>query len=264
MEAPAHRSVFLPVIAGLIACAWATLWLWEQSPYARYLSHAELAHFDVGASPTGALAQAAAYVGGWTLMTVAMMLPTTLPLVHIFQRLTRRRGDQGRLLGLLVAGYLAIWLAFGVAAHVFDWALHGAYERLDWLQARPWIFSAAVLLAAGAFQFSRLKYRCLEQCRAPIAFVVRHWSRGQGGRDAFALGAHHGVFCVGCCWALMLLMFAIGTGSVGWMLLLGAIMAIEKNVAWGGRLSAPLGAVLIAWGALIALRQGASWQAWPS
>ncbi len=108
------------------------------------------------------------------------------------------------------------------------------------------------MILAGAFQFSSLKYRCLEKCRAPLSFLSQHW-RGTGqSAQALLLGAHHGLFCIGCCWALMLLMFAVGTGNVGWMMGLGAIMAIEKNVSWGRRLSTPLGVGLLAWGFAIA------------
>lgn len=107
-------------------------------------------------------------------------------------------------------------------------------------------------MVAGLFQFSRLKYHCLDKCRTPLGFIVQHWRGRAPRRDAFLLGAHHGVFCVGCCWAIMLLMFVVGTGNVGWMLVLGALMAIEKNTAWGRRLSLPLGFVLLAWAAVIA------------
>jgi predicted metal-binding membrane protein len=113
------------------------------------------------------------------------------------------------------------------------------------------------LLVAGGFQFSRLKYRCLDKCRAPLSFVMEHWRGRHDRRNAFVLGIHHGIFCVGCCWALMLLMFGVGVGNVGWMLGLGAVMAIEKNLPWGRKLSAPVGAALLACGALIALNH--SW-----
>jgi len=85
-----------------------------------------------------------------------------------------------------------------------------------------------------------------------LSFVIEHWRGGQAqARHALALGMHHGLFCVGCCWALMLLMFAVGTGSLGWMLLLAAVMALEKNVSWGHRLSAPLGFALLGWAAFM-------------
>ena len=108
-----------------------------------------------------------------------------------------------------------------------------------------------MLSIAGLFQFSRLKYHCLDQCRTPLSFIIQHWHGITPRRDAFQLGMHHGVFCVGCCWAIMLLMFIVGTGNVGWMLALGAMMAIEKNAAWGRWISQPLGFALIAGAAMI-------------
>jgi predicted metal-binding membrane protein len=114
-----------------------------------------------------------------------------------------------------------------------------------------WLIGVAIIALAGTFQFSKLKHQCLEKCRTPLSFVIEHW-RGQArARQAFRLGAQHGLFCVGCCWALMLLMFALGTGSLGWMLLLAAVMAIEKNVRWGKRLSAPFGVALLSWAVVL-------------
>ena len=101
-----------------------------------------------------------------------------------------------------------------------------------------------VLAVAGVFQFSRLKYLCLEKCRTPLGFVTSHWHGPRPQREAFLLGLAHGVFCVGCCWALMLLMFLVGMGNTAWMLILGLAMAVEKNHPWGRRLSAPLGCAL--------------------
>lgn len=254
MSARLERSSVLPVTLGaLVLLAWLALWLWHGSPYGRYLHHGDPANADLGGAPGGAAAQAAVYIAGWLLMTTAMMLPTIFPLLEIFRRMTRSRDDRVELLSLVIAGYLAVWLAFGIAAHAFDLALHEAIERSGWLQANAGWFGAAPLLLAGGFQFTRLKYRCLEQCRAPLSFVVQHWRGGDARAQALMLGAHHGAFCVGCCWALMLLMFAVGTGSLGWMLALGAVMAVEKNAPQGRRISAPLGAALLLWGAAMML-----------
>jgi predicted metal-binding membrane protein len=179
-----------------------------------------------------------------------MMLPTTLPLLDRFRRLTAARADGGVLVTLVIAGYVAVWGAFGLFAHGFDLLVLAAFARSPWLAAHGWLAGAAVIGIAGAFQFSALKYRCLDKCRTPLGFVMQHWHGQSPRRDAFVLGAHHGAFCVGCCWALMLLMFVVGTGSIGWMLALGAIMAIEKNMPWGRALSAPLGVALLMWGAM--------------
>ncbi|AMO25574.1 membrane protein [Ramlibacter tataouinensis] len=252
-----HARVFIPVLAALVALAWAALWAWTRSPYGRYMEHGDWtasgpAAFLCQAVPAGGiLVPAALYAAAWILMTAAMMLPTTLPLFNAFDRVTAGRADHGGLLVRLALGYMAVWGAFGLAAHALHAALLALLARIPELAWHGWVIGAATIALAGAFQFSRLKYRCLDKCRTPLSFVMQHWRGTAPERDAFALGAHHGLYCVGCCWALMMLMFALGAGSLGWMLLLAAVMAVEKNVAWGRRLSAPLGLALLAWSAVV-------------
>ena len=252
-RALADRRFFLALMGSLITLAWLVLWAWEHSPYARYLDHSQLGAFEMSGGRV--LLPAVLYVAGWTVMTVAMMLPTTLPLLAIFHRLTSKREDRARLMGLLISGYLGIWLTFGVAAHLADWLLHEAVEGSVWLTANAWVIGGGTLAVAGGFQFTRLKYRCLDKCRAPLSFVTQYWRGSRERWNAFLLGVHHGAFCVGCCWALMLLMFGVGIGNVGWMLGLGVVMAIEKNMPWGRKISTPLGLALIGWGLSIPLQQ---------
>ena len=152
---------------------------------------------------------------------------------------------------LLGLGYMAVWGAFGLLAHPLHAVVLALVDSVPALAWNGWLIAAAIIATAGAFQFSSLKYRCLEKCRTPLSFVIEHWRGVRQARHAFALGAHHGLFCVGCCWALMLLMFALGTGSLGWMLVLAAVMAIEKNVRWGRRLSTPLGIALLSWAVVL-------------
>jgi predicted metal-binding membrane protein len=248
---------FAILFAVLVVLAWFTLWIWEQSPYGRYLDHGQWTEIGLAASicrtlPAGEfLFPALLYVGGWLAMTAAMMLPTTLPLLQIFRRLSAGRSDRRLLLALVVAGYLTVWVGFGIAAHGLDLALHELVERSPWLIFNGWALGAAVLAIAALYQFSPLKYRCLDKCRTPLSFVMARWRGTAHRKHAFLLGIDHGLFCVGCCWALMLLMFVVGAGNVGWMLLLGAVMAAEKNLTWGRRLSIPLGVVLLVWSAAI-------------
>lgn len=247
----ARRDYFLPVVGLLILFAWVTLWLWEQSPYARYLHHGHWSESGPAAIicrviPGGDIVVPAfMYVGGWTLMSTAMMLPTVLPLLEIFRRVTIRRTDQHILLSLVIAGYLLAWGGFGIVAHALSWIILEMIQGNTWLTRHGWVPAATIFLFAGMFQFSALKYRCLDKCRTPFAFVMQHWRGHHERRQSLWLGLHHGIYCVGCCWALMLLMFAVGTGSVGWMLALGALMAVEKNLPWGRRISTPLGVVLL-------------------
>jgi predicted metal-binding membrane protein len=251
MQAASHSGRFLPLMAALTAMAWLALWVWGQSPYSRYLDHGSWAEIGVAGSLCRALPggrdalTGSLVVGGWVLMLSAMMLPTTLPLLDIFRRLTAPRADRRQLTGLVVIGYLAVWGAFGLAAHLADWGVVVAVRRSEWLVANVWVIAAAILAIAGAYQFTELKYRCLDKCRAPLGFVIAHW-RGAGEKSqAFLLGVRHGAFCVGCCWCLMLLMFVIGSANIGWMLALGAVMATEKNLPAGRRLAAPIGIVLL-------------------
>lgn len=240
--ATAPRSrVFIPVIVGIIGLAWLSLVVWGQSPYARYLHHDELAESNL--DPGRGLLLV--FVASWTLMTIAMMLPTSLPLLTLFQRMTTARSDQSLLVALLLSGYLGVWALFGGLAHWGDRWLHEAVQALPWLEDRSWVIGATTLLVAGAYQFTPLKYHCLEQCRSPLSFILSHW-RGRRERwQAFWLGMHHGFFCLGCCWSLMLLMFVVGVGNLAWMLGLAAVMAAEKNLPWGRRLSVPLGLALL-------------------
>lgn len=262
-DGASSRRQFLLFMGLLVTLAWLTLWIWEQSPYGRYLDHGRWTEIGLAGSicrvlPNGAVVlPALLYVGGWILMTAAMMLPTTTPLLEIFRRLTRRRQDAGRLVTLVMVGYLSIWFLFGVAAHLLDWGVNEAVRRSIWLGLNGWVLGTIVLGIAGVFQFTDLKYRCLDRCRTPLSFILRHWRGGNVRRQALAIGAHHGIYCVGCCWALMLLMFIVGTGSVGWMLLLGAVMAIEKNLPIGRLLGKPVGGALIVGAAIVALQNDA-------
>jgi predicted metal-binding membrane protein len=237
----------------LVGLAWLGLLIWDRSPYARYLDHQQLPEINAGAG--SAFLPIALYLLGWTLMTIAMMLPTMLPLLAIFHRLTERHQGRSWLLAMVITGYLGVWIGFGIIAHVADWILHEIVERSSWLEANAWAIGTGTIFSAGAFQFSRLKYRCLDKCRTPLSFVMEYWQGRHGRRNAFSLGIHHGIFCVGCCWALMLLMFAIGVGNLSWMLLLGTVMAVEKNMRWGAKLTIPLGAALFGWGGLMLLHR---------
>ncbi len=260
MNAIADRRAFLWLMGSLVTLAWLTLWIWDRSPYGRYLDHGQLGEIALFAGTSSLVLPVTLYIAGWTLMTVAMMLPTTLPLLEIFRRLTMPRPERSQLMALLITGYLGVWAGFGVVAHLADWVLHEIVDRSAWLEANAWAIGAVTLLLAGGFQFTRLKYRCLDKCRAPLSFVMEHWRGHHDQRNALSLGINHGIFCVGCCWALMLLMFGVGVGNVGWMLALAAVMTVEKNMPWGRKLSAPLGLALLGWAGLILLNHSWSWQ----
>jgi predicted metal-binding membrane protein len=129
--------------------------------------------------------------------------------------------------------------------HIAGRAVFTGVRRSDWLLAHGWIIGAAVLATAGLYLFGALKYRCLDKCGAPLSFVIEHWRGARERWRAFVLGARHGAFSLGCCWALMLIMFVVGSANINWMLALGAVMATERNLPSGRRLAAPLGVLLL-------------------
>src|SRR5205809_518200 len=217
-----NRPYFAPLLIALIAIAWFSLFIWGESPYGRFLSHDELGHVDIGLNAEG-VGIALVFVAGWTVMTIAMMLPTSLPLITMFARVVGRRPDHMLLNGLLIAGYLAIWTLFGAVVHAADRGIHVGVSEFQWLEDNSYGIAAATLLLAGVYQFTPLKYMCLDKCRSPMSFISGHWHGGNARAEAFRLGVHHGLFCVGCCWSLMLLMFAVGVGNIGWMMLLDGL-----------------------------------------
>jgi predicted metal-binding membrane protein len=254
--APPDGRLFALLVGSIVVLAWLALWVWSRSPYANFLDHRELA--TIGIKPNAdALLFAVAFVSGWTLMVFAMMLPTSLPLLQMFYRMTARRANRTRLIGIVIAGYIGVWAAFGVGAHFSDWLLHQELvNNFAWLNAHARLIAASTLLLAGVYQFTPLKYHCLDKCRSPFAFISEHWHGGNETKEALNLGLRHGLYCVGCCWSLMTVMFALGVGNLGWMLLLGSVMAVEKNMPWGWRLSGPLGVGLITAALLVVVVPG--------
>src|SRR2546426_6568972 len=238
LRAPRRDQALLGgLLVALAVSAGLALWLWGASPYGRYLHH----EGGVGPLPL----EASLFAAGWVLMIIAMMLPSSVPLVLTFGALVRRRRRPGQLVALLLVGYLAIWGAFGLAAWILDRGIHAAVDALPWLAAHPQLILGSTLLAAGLWQFSPLRDRCLDECRSPLGFVINRWRGASELREAFAMGIAHGAFCVGCCWSLMLVMFGVGLANVAAMLLLGGLTAVEKNLPQGRRLTHPLGIALV-------------------
>jgi predicted metal-binding membrane protein len=236
------------ILAGLILGAWLALGAWTASPYAHYLDHAAQ---PAGVTPS--LASLALFALGWTLMITAMMLPTATSLLRGFGRVVHGRQEQGILISFLVAGFVVTWLGVGFAFRVADSRLHVAVAAFDWLEDRPGLIAGGVLVAAGLYQFTGWKHRCLTACRTPSSFIYRHWRGNRSTADAFRIGLTYGLSCVGCCWSLMLVLFALGMSSVFWMLGFATLMALEKSTTLGVRLVRPVGSILVAVGVVVAI-----------
>jgi predicted metal-binding membrane protein len=190
-------------------------------------------------------------VAMWWVMMIAMMLPSAAPFVLLYGRIMRHATAQGGTAYVpsmfLAIGYLAIWLVFSVAAAALQYTLQRAgLISAMMLWSKSALLSAAVLIGAGVYQLSPLKRTCLKHCRGPVEFLTAHWRPGRLG--AFVMGLEHGVWCVGCCWMLMVLLFVGGVMNLAWIALLALLVFAEKLAAKGVMVSRIAGVVLIAWG----------------
>jgi predicted metal-binding membrane protein len=184
------------------------------------------------------------YIVTWVVMMAAMMFPSVVPVVSVYRRLILAgKGDTGAT-GFLVAGYVATWAAAGVVAYgVFELGKAVASDTFAWDNAgRP--FAVGVLVAAAVYELTPLKYACLSRCRGPLSFFMGSWRGGRSG--AFVMGLKHGAWCVGCCWALMTALFALGVMSLTWMALVAALIAVEKLLPWRTVGTGAVTAVLLA------------------
>jgi predicted metal-binding membrane protein len=199
----------------------------------------------------------AVFLPMWTTMMAAMMLPSMTPMVLLFDRVSRSKaGNISPVLKLLptalfVAGYLLIWTAFGLVAFAAGAALGALGSHLPALAAYRSIAIGVLLAGAGLYQVTPLKRACLKHCRSPLDFLAHHWHTGRGA--AVQLGMHHGLYCIGCCWGLMLVLFAVGLMSLPWMGLVALIILVEKVLPREQWLSWGIAALLLLAGALAAI-----------
>jgi predicted metal-binding membrane protein len=191
------------------------------------------------------------YLGIWVTMMAAMMLPSATPMVLFFSKISEQSSRRPALAtSLFVVGYLIAWSAYGLVA----FAIFRLVRTLDppflaWDRAGTEIAGAAIVLA-GIYQLTPFKRTCLSKCRTPLGFVMHHWRDGVSG--AVRMGVVHGGWCIGCCWALMVLLFAVGVMSITWMILVAAIVFAEKVLPVGERLAHLIAVVLIAFGVWVA------------
>lgn len=237
------------VITAAAALAWAFAIGAEATGHGDAFGHDSL--IEGGLPPAAALGL---FVVTWQVMLAAMMLPSSLAMLRAFGRLAETQARPATVRAAFVSAYAAVWTAAGSIAFVGDALLHQAVDVVPWLQAHQHLIWGSVLIGAGAFQFTSLKDRCLTECRTPVGFLVERYRPGV--LAAFRVGVEHGLFCLGCCWALMLVAFAAGTGDLLWMAGLACVMLVERSTSWGSSVVRPIGAVLIALGAVVVLNAG--------
>ena len=214
----------LPLVAALLALA-IVAWL---------VTDERMVGMDAGpGTDPGALGF---YVGVWVVMMAAMMFPSMAPMVVAYAGIQHKRREQGKgrsrpvAVALFVGGYLAAWTAFGLAAYgLLELGRSLSIDAFAWDSGGPYL-AGGVIAAAAVYQLSPAKDVCLRKCRGPLAFVLGGWRPGYLG--ALRMGVEHGAWCVGCCWALMAALFALGVMSLGWMAFVAVLIATEKLLPW--------------------------------
>ncbi|MGX2039350.1 DUF2182 domain-containing protein [Methylocaldum sp. MU1018] len=184
----------------------------------------------------------------WLIMMLAMMLPVVTPMALLIVRIDQGRPPEARIrLSAFLSGYLALWMGFGVLATLLQWQFHGLGWLTPMMDSRSYAVSGTILIASGLYQFTPWKTACLNHCRTPVGFLLDHGR--PGWRGGLRLGLRHGLYCVGCCWAEMLVMFAVGVMNVSWMGLITLAILAERYVP-GAQESVRklIGFGLIAWG----------------
>lgn len=231
------RLALVALLFALAALAW-----WSTAE--------EMAGMDAGpGTDLGALGW---FVGVWIVMMAAMMFPSVSPTVALYAQMTRRRGLSRPL--LFTSGYLFVWGVAGVAAYGLfrlGRSLFGA--DLRWDAGGRW-FAGGVLTIAALYEFTPLKDVCLEKCRSPLGFLLGTWRDGQ--RGALEMGTRHAAWCVGCCWALMGALFALGVMSITWMAFIAALITLEKTLPWRRLVTWGTAAVLLVLAALLVAAPG--------
>jgi predicted metal-binding membrane protein len=184
----------------------------------------------------------------WAIMMVGMMAPSASPMVLLFARIQKQRNVGKPVLasGLFLLGYLLVWTGFSLVVTLVQWALHSALLISPMMVATNALLGGAVLIAAGIYQWTPAKQACLAHCRSPISFLLNEWR--DGNRGALLMGLRHGLFCTGCCWLLMLVLFVVGVMNLLWITLLTAYVLLEKFLPKAPWVSHVTGLALVVWG----------------
>ncbi|MGZ6641449.1 MAG: DUF2182 domain-containing protein [Solirubrobacteraceae bacterium] len=210
-----------------------------------------MAGMDAG--PGTALGSLGWFLGVWAVMMAAMMLPAVAPTVALYARMARRRWPGAPL--LFCAGYLVAWDLAGLVAYgAFTLGRDALGDQLAWDAGGRWA-AGGILALAAVYELTPLKDACLARCRSPLGFLLGSWRDGRAG--AANMGARHGAWCLGCCWALMAALFALGVMSLAWMVVVAAVIALEKTLPWGRPVTYAVAASLLALAVAVVADPGA-------
>lgn len=244
------RVITLASLIGLAGLSWLYLWREADAMDRMMMGLQPMAMQPTAANATTLLL---AFLM-WSIMMVGMMLPSTVPMTLFYAAIVRKNRERGTVLPavwLFTGGYLLVWIAFSLGATT----LQVLFEELQLASSMmvvtsKWL-SGVILIGAGTYQWSRLKDKCLAQCRSPIQFITGHWREGRLG--ALRMGATHGLYCLGCCWAIMLLLFVGGVMNLLWVAIIAGFVLLEKLMRRGRLVGRISGLGLIGGGVLLLL-----------
>ncbi len=246
-----ERLIIGSCLAALVTLAW--LYLLHSKAAMPGMDMPEMPGMVMPGPPWGAVTLLLLFAM-WTVMMVAMMVPSAAPMVLAFLTMNRSRRANVRPLvpvGIFLLGYLVVWAAYSAVATLAQWGLHHAALLSSSMAATSPVLNGALLVAAGVFQWTPLKRGCLKGCRSPLAFLMSEWRDGTAG--AFVMGLRHGGYCVGCCWVLMALLFVAGVMNLLWVAVIALFVMAEKMWTKGELLGHAAGITLVVAGiALIA------------
>jgi predicted metal-binding membrane protein len=238
LDAARTRLGLVALLFALAAVAW-----WSTSERMRGMD-------DGPGTELGALGW---FLGVWVVMMAAMMFPSVWPTVALYAHMARRKARAAPL--VFAAGYIATWTAGGLLAYgVFDLGRTLLGDEVAWDNAGRWL-AGGTLLVAAAYELTPMKDVCLAKCRSPLGFLISSWRDGLWG--GFSMGARHGAWCVGCCWALMASLFALGVMSLAWMAFVAALIALEKTLPWRRTVTYATAALLLCLGIVLLAALGA-------
>jgi predicted metal-binding membrane protein len=246
-ELPWHyRAVIVAALAGLTVIAWFYTWL-----QVRAMTGIEDMAMPAEFGPW-TTSDVVLNVAIWWVMMIGMMVPSAMPMILIFAAVNRSRRARGSPIvptAVFAAGYLVAWAVFGLAATFAEWGLEQVALISPSTESVGPRLGAGIVIAAGVYQLTPLKNACLAHCRAPLGFVLNHWREGAAG--AVWMGLEHGLYCLGCCWVLMALLFAVGVMNLLWMAVLTAFVLVEKLFPAGQWITRASGVLMIGFGVFL-------------
>lgn len=247
------RFVLSICLIAVTALAWAYLVRLDREMSAGMEHEMAMAAMGMAMRTPWTAADAALAFLMWVAMMIGMMTPSAMPVLLLFSATAAARQERGVPVSALsfAAGYLIVWAGFSLAATLAQWGLHEAASLSASMRTSNGLLGGGILIAAGLYQLTPLKTACLAHCRSPLGFLMTAWRAGVAG--AFRMGAHHGVYCLGCCWALTGVLFVVGVMNLLWVALLGAIVLLEKIGPGGPHVARAGGAALVLAGIAVAV-----------